>query len=93
MNSKLRKILEELSSESSSHSWQETDYDMLVTEAEKAIKQAVAEEMLELLGDDAVITTDDTGIDLARKSAANYVLMELRQKIKEWAATKETSNE
>lgn len=61
-------------------------------EAEKAIRQAVGEEMLELLpdeiiNDDAKRLRDGTFVrgDDMRRIGHNDCLRELRQKIKEWA--------
>lgn len=58
--------------------WQQEE---TITKAEKAIRQAVVEEMLELIE----ANTDRDG------SARSISVAKLRQKIKDWAALKEPS--
>lgn len=93
MNSKLREALEELGMTEFHNG--KTGAGVLstaVNKAEKAIRQAVGEEMLELLpdeiiNDDAKRLRDGTFVrgDDMRRIGHNDCLRELRQKIKEWA--------
>ena len=64
-----------------------------VTEAEKAIRQAVGEEMLELVGKDDYSERNGLVGLTHRDETRNELKAELRQKIKQWAALKEPSNE
>lgn len=63
-----------------------------LTEAEKAIRKAVAEDMLELVGEDVYTTRPSGGSNVWK--AQDELKAELRQKIKEWseADTQEQSN-
>ena len=59
--------------------------------AEKAIRQAVGEELLDIVGPD-IYTERPSGGSNSWK-AQDELRAELRQKIKSWAALKETTNE
>ena len=105
MNSKLRETISLLESKfaiAMHKSIQDGDpkhRESVLDEAEKAIRQAVGEEMLELVTDwcqceGGYITTGGMAMedDLVEKWSCEDC-PELRQKIKQWAAPKETSNE
>lgn len=90
MNSKLRDILEELH-----NNWLDDDFDPTdphAAEAEKAIRKAVASEMLEIVGKNE----KNPGIRKhifaeTYEGKRNKLRAELRQKIKEWS--EEPTNE
>lgn len=75
MNSKLRNILDDLTNSLVDIRTQLYLPDHKIAEAEKAIRQAVAEEMLELIE----ANTDHDG------SARSISVAKLRQKIKQWS--------
>lgn len=109
MNSKLRTALEDLRSavewcidpQRLSGVYVDRDKaDKAVAEAEKAIRQAVGEEMLELVGEDEPLhkqsdfdrldvphleTDKYPGLDGVRQASRNLLRGRLRQKIKEWS--------
>lgn len=87
MNSQIRQILEELSSESSNYNWQSTDYDKLVDQAEKAL----VDYFIELIGEDRKPTvhphTVGSGLcygcdEVSENIAYNKRNAELRAKLK-----------
>ena len=99
MNSKLRAEILKLIEESYSLGLDKAIPDMdNLNEAEKAIRKAVAKDMLELVGEDdpfeqyLTSSKKSVGRQLKNKNRNDF-RAELRQKIKEWAAPKETSNE
>lgn len=80
------------------------DYEKYLAKAEKAIRQAVGEELMELLGEiepeeirnvpkNKPINYPALEMKLIKIRIKNDYRAELRQKIKEWAALKEPSNE
>lgn len=69
------------------------DYEKYLAKAEKAIRQAVGEEMLELVGKDDYSECNGLVGLTHRDETRNELKAELRQKIKQWAALKEPSNE
>ena len=61
------------------------------SETEKAIRQAVGEELLELVGKDDYSERNGLVGLTHRDETRNELKAELRQKIKQWAALKEPS--
>ena len=98
MNSKLRDTIWQLikNTRREAAERQGDDIERLTFEtdkAEKAIRQAVGEEMLELVGGKREWDTTEPYDNPDIAQGYNEAVEELRQKIKEWAALKETTKE